>query len=629
MFAIVFWRAFGVAIGGKGIKRRLEEAQGDVGEAQESAHPSGSSSSAPTGRRSGGVRQRIAASIDAPSASTTGGSTAASREHLPLFEGLKQDWARGQVSSKKVLERLQGAIDQGARGLGFVENMGTHNAYRTLMTAFGKPVGAPDFTWAEIPLLVDGKETMTAHPFFMPHDFFKSYARERAGDFQSTMTGPRGACAQFWEGIRGSVFFRSHPRLSGMDLSKTIPLGLHGDAGPFTKTDSLFVISWNSLVGRGATAKKRFVFTVLRKSEMQKTRTLEFVWKIFAWSMNTMLSGVMPTLSWDGRPLQGGGTSLADGWCGAMCQVRGDWDFYREVFQFPQWNCNERMCFMCQASSTTRRLAWTQLGPDAGWRDTRWTHESYLAFLVAAAMFVPTLLTAVTGLRLECIMIDVLHAVDLGITSHIIGNVFWLIAIRRNAFGCKNNEDRIKKLNEHMVAWYKRAKCESKVQGKLNIDRVRTSGGWPKLKAKAAATRHLAAYALFLVQVFGAEEDKHVLALCTLLCEFYQILNDEPMYLGATAKARLPVLGQQLAVIYSKLAETSANARLRMWKMSPKLHLFVHLCEWQAMEWGNPRYFWCYADEDLVGILTEVAKSCHPSTLAVSALFKWLHVYFE
>ena len=68
---------------------------------------------------------------------------------------------------------------------------------------------------------------------------------------------------------------------------------------------------------------------------------------------------------------------------------------------------------------------------------------------------------------------------------------------------------------------------------------------------------------------------------------------------------------------------------LKMWKMTPKLHMFEHLTELQCLIWGNPRFWWTYSDEDLVGYMVEVAESCHPSTLALSILFKWLHLIFD
>ena len=59
--------------------------------------------------------------------------------------------------------------------------------------------------------------------------------------------------------------------------------------------------------------------------------------------------------------------------------------------------------------------------------------------------------------------------------------------------------------------------------------------------------------------------------------------------------------------------------------MSLKMHLFIHLMEWQVTEIGlNPRGCWTHADEDLVGTMVEVSRSCHPSTLMPVSLTKWL-----
>ena len=325
-----------------------------------------------------------------------------------------------------------------------------------------------------------------------------------------------------------------------------------------------------------------------------------------------MLRGETPRTNWYGRQIRGGGAQLAGGWRATLCQLRGDWAFYTEVFGFPQWNAAERMCWLCRASSTIRPLAWTRMGPDAGWRETRWTHESYIEFLRAASLAIPVLLTSVVGSRLECVMVDVLHTVDQGVASHIIANIFWLLAVLRGVFGGRAQEERIANLFAHMKSWYKGWKPSSRLQGKLSVERVRTQGGWPKLKAKAAATRHLAEYALLLMQEFGTPEDRPVLAMSQLLCRFYQILSDESMFLGHDARRELPTVGRRLAMLYASVAEKAARDGIKMWKMHPKLHIFLHLCEWQGVEVGNPRFFWTYADEDLVGLLVEVAQSCHP-----------------
>ena len=61
------------------------------------------------------------------------------------------------------------------------------------------------------------------------------------------------------------------------------------------------------------------------------------------------------------------------------------------------------------------------------------------------------------------------------------------------------------------------------------------------------------------------------------------------------------------------------------WKMSPE-DAPVRPFDGVASDWdrANPRGYWIYADEDLVGTIVEVSSSCHPSTLAPVSLTKWL-----
>ena len=115
----------------------------------------------------------------------------------------------------------------------------------------------------------------------------------------------------------------------------------------------------------------------------------------------------------------------------------------------------------------------------------------------------------------------------------------------------------------------------------------------------------------------------------TRSCILDLILDSESMFLSPVAREEVPRLGQRLAELYSKLARNAFNDSQRLWKMSPKLHLFMHLCEWQAIVWGNPRFYWTYGDEDLVGSMIDIAETCHPFTMSATVLFKWLHLHFD
>ena len=53
--------------------------------------------------------------------------------------------------------------------------------------------------------------------------------------------------------------------------------------------------------------------------------------------------------------------------------------------------------------------------------------------------------------------------------------------------------------------------------------------------------------------------------------------------------------------------------------------MFKHMCKWHVPELLlNPRSYWTYADEDLVGKLMEIGESAHVLTLAVTSISKWL-----
>ena len=374
-----------------------------------------------------------------------------------------------------------------------------------------------------------------------------------------------------------------------------------------------------------------FSLALVRKADLTPD-ALDVLWRVFAWSVNVLLIGITPDEDWEGRRLSNGGEFLAGGFRGALVQVRGDWEFYCQVFKFPYWHESLRMCWLCRASNTIADLLWTQMGADARWRATRFTHRAYIRDLREKGQSVPILLSLVVGLTLGCVMIDILHAVDLGVAAHVVGNIFWRCVVKR-VWGCRTYAENVEKLEEELNSWYKERKEKSQLQGRLTIARIRTSKNWPKLKAKGAASRHIAEFALLLARrhlLDASERGRKAFAVAQCLVNFYRIIEDEGQYLSAGAKASIPKLGRQLCVLYAQLAREAFEDGERFWKMNPKLHLFLHLCEWLVPELGlNPRQYWTYGDEDVVGQLVEVARSCHVRTLASTALFKWFLLFFN
>ena len=254
---------------------------------------------------------------DGPSSSST------SKAAGPLLEKLKRKWAEGNMSAIEVQDMALAAEGQGATGMRGMSSMGSsgshpQNCFRALKNLLGMPAGAPSVTWIKIPTIHGD----TDHPFLLPHEFFAAYFKGQFRKWAFTMGGPENAALEFWKGIQASEFVARHPDLRRATWAQTIPLGFHGDGASFSKQDSVYTFSWNSLVGSGTTMQKRFIATVIKKTDFAEG-TMDFISRVLAWSFNSILTGKTPSVNWNGDPWEGGGATLAGGWMGRFVPSSG------------------------------------------------------------------------------------------------------------------------------------------------------------------------------------------------------------------------------------------------------------------------------------------------------------------
>ena len=264
---------------------------------------------------------------------------------LTLPERLLRDWAKGDLSSKQIQDYCEGGVVSGCdESTSQFAHLGADGKYagniqRDLLQLLGKPVGAPKFMFVKVPILNKHKQKITIDmPLLVPHRQFASLYRERPEFFKEHVTGTSEDLAACWKHLGKQDFLRPHPAIAGRNdfTERCAPLGLHGDAGAFAKKQSLFVLTWNGLVAQGRTRQTRFVMAVFKKTELcPDGSTLDAIWKALAWSFNALAEGKWPTEDWDGNPfIDEGEGDLADGWRGACCQMRGDWQWLCQVFHF-------------------------------------------------------------------------------------------------------------------------------------------------------------------------------------------------------------------------------------------------------------------------------------------------------
>ena len=573
---------------------------------------SSSAQSDDTPRR--GVRQRVEKSLSMDPTDTP-------QPDLPFNKLMRKKWGSGDFSAPLVKEVSRAAQGQGAHSVGRFAGSGgsdyAKNAHRDLLAAVGYPQNAPPITWLEIEM-ADG--SYLSHPIVSPIDTIETLLKNDHM-FISHLRGAEGDSAAFIEGIKEHPIFESIAA-HVTDANKSLICGLHGDGAPTTKVEGLFTLSWNSYHVSGNSSQTRNVYTVIRTTSMDaEKRILNAVLERLVWEFDCLALGHIKSVDYQGRVHPKGGSSIANGWKMFLLFCRGDWEYFVKVFEFPSWNSVPYCCFVCSASPTIAELIFSRSGPTAGWRATIKTHASYVAELAAAGKPIPILLRSLT-LRLEGIMIDPMHTIDQGIAPHLLANVF--LEIMELGHWGPNQAEQLVGLAAALKAWEKKTLHVYRLQGKLSWSRIRTSGDWPKLKAKAANCRHLLRFAFELCTTYssGSVHDHRRMACCQLLCRFYEIINLEGRFLSAAAKTEIAAIGPLFLQLYSHLSAEALESRKRAWKLVPKFHMFVHLCELQTFI--NPRWSWCYADEDLQKFMKKIALACHPLNLAPMVIFKWL-----
>ena len=172
----------------------------------------------------------------------------------------------------------------------------------------------------------------------------------------------------------------------------------------------------------------------------------------------------------------------------------------------------------------------------------------------------------VISLLLLCVMVDVLHCMDLEITAPVVAHVF-MRCIKKRAWRATTHAENCERLDDEIRAWYRQKGEKSKLQGKLTMARLRSSCGYPKLKAKGAATRHMASFALGLAARHCAGPS--VLDVVQTLAEIYHTLEKEGMFLSDAAKTRLSELARQFHLLYNRLPR-EAVAEVPVWSRSER-----------------------------------------------------------
>ena len=508
-----------------------------------------------------------------------------------------------QLSSLQTHDIANSATDAGATGAEDLSSCGNHgrcpqNMHRDLLKKLLKNVKWPKEYWALIPIKnpEDGSTHMVNFPFLLPHEVIKHLV-DHHGDLKEFVADLNT--------ILGAVVADSCQAL-GLNPSEVLGIGLHGDGAPCaTKMrESLEQFSWSFCE---APTSSRFVFTAIPKSFVAHG-TMDAILSIFTWSLKQLAAGVMPTCRHDGslwestdkfripgmqNRVQQSGKSI--GARALLVQVRGDWMFFKETFSLPSWS-SELICWLCRATKSHN----SELDFRGKlWRQHRYQPGEFQRLLEQAGKLSP--IFGCPGLSIRHFLIDWLHAVDLGVSQSVIGNLFHEIA---ELLPGATRKDRIASLFKRIKEWYSIAKPPSRLDNLTDL-MVKLPGKSPKLRSKAGECRYLVPFAAKLAQDFddGSTHRNTVSNLLQNLLEVQLCISAEPYDAEKAARAC-----KKFCLLYVALEKLSlANNDELSWRIKPKFHMFEELICYVGIEFGSPRHFWTYQDESWGGWLSHAA----------------------
>ena len=211
---------------------------------------------------------------------------------------------------------------------------------------------------------------------------------------------------------------------------------------------------------------------------------------------------------------------------------------------------------------------------------------------------------------------DSLHVVDLGVAKHIGGNVLYLLCYRMLPGSPLNNITQVWGEVGEIYSGQQTTSQFSHLSLNSFCDTSSPHADFPLLKGKGAEIRHLMPILFVLWQrhmTSDSDYDRHVERLLKHLCKFYEALNyknangNYPFRLPTEVSTTITKSVDALLTHYSHLAVESVKNKVMRWAVVPKHHYMWHLAR-ESTE-INPRFTWCYANEDFVGKMAVIGMS--------------------
>lgn len=223
------------------------------------------------------------------------------------------------------------------------------------------------------------------------------------------------------------------------DLSKTVPLVLHGDDADSHRRRSFCIVTLSSLTVNGQSMWDSKYLLYITDNSRCTDDTFATLDTWLSWSLTELQLGHYMDIDPFGRqhaPYTSGRSGpIASGYRGVVVFFKGDEKYVQKCFKASHSAVSQNCCFVCLASLAEGPLLYTHHGKSAAHRSTLLTNEQFITRVAGIRTFV-----AIPGWHVQMLAYDWLHIVDLCIIPETAAST--LIELTRDhAFGGGSTQD--------------------------------------------------------------------------------------------------------------------------------------------------------------------------------------------
>jgi hypothetical protein len=224
------------------------------------------------------------------------------------------------------------------------------------------------------------------------------------------------------------------------------------------------------------------------------------------------------------------------------------------------------------------------------------------------------LIMTIPGVNFFCFHLDSLHVLDLGVTSHAIGNLLWEICVDHLP---GNRAVALATLNKQIAEIYIELNVpKSKWIPALTYKHFNaTASTYPNLKhMKGRRIRQFVPVALKLAQEFCADDEhtQHRLEVFKSLDTLYNCLDSPGLEFSSETQQLFSTAVDNMLAHYGRLAKLSYKKNLYRWSIVPKFHYLAHFPE--QSKFLAPRVSWTYGSESFMGTVAALCQACLSGT---------------